>query len=346
MSKSVLIIPAYEPNESLIRLVEELSHFFSYLIVVNDGSSSATTTIFAEIIRNPKVVLLEHHQNLGKGQALKTALEYYWKHYKENAVGVVTVDADGQHSAKDAAALAGKLASDPEVLWLGVRQFDGEVPWRSRVGNYLTAWLFQMIFRQKVSDTQTGLRAIPNHFIPILLKLSSSRYDFEMDMLIAAIQSSVAIKTMPIHTIYLDHNSQSHFNPFWDSLKIYFVFFRFLGCSLLSTTIDFAIFWMVFLSSRHIFFSLVSGRVISASANFIFGKKIAFKSDGGIVFEAAKYGALVIFSMMMAYYLLLFFWAYLGLNIVIAKIFAEAILFMMNFIIQRSFVFPSKVSPS
>lgn len=346
MNKPVLIIPAYEPRELLVHLIQDLCGYFHRIILVNDGSSLDTFAVFEEVSRNPRVVLLEHAQNLGKGQALKTAFDHYLRHYAKESIGVVTVDADGQHDPKDVIALAEKFASEPNALWLGVRQFDGRVPWRSRVGNRITAWLFQLAFQQKISDTQTGLRAIPNAFIPQLIALSSSRYDFEMDMLIAAIQSSRAIKTMPIHTIYLEQNSHSHFNPFWDSLKIYFVFLRFLGCSLLSTAIDFVVFWAVFFLNHHIFLSLMSGRVISSTANFIFGKKIAFKSTGNITLEAAKYVALVIISMMMAYYLLLFFSSYLGLNIYAGKILAEAILFMMNFIIQRSFVFPSNVSAS
>src|SRR5438874_2165468 len=82
----------------------------------------------------------------------------------------------------------------------------------------LTRRLLRLAVGCKLSDTQTGLRAIPRELIPRLLKVPSRGYEFELDMLILARQSGVGFREVPIQTVYLHGNQSSHFNPVLDSL--------------------------------------------------------------------------------------------------------------------------------
>ena len=79
--------------------------------------------------------------------------------------------------------------------------------------------LMRLIVGQKLTDTQTGLRGIPAPLVPCLLKLPSSGYEFELDMLIACKHQSVGIVEQPIRTIYLEGNKSSHFRPVADSMR-------------------------------------------------------------------------------------------------------------------------------
>ena len=100
MKKIPIIIPAYEPGEQLVYLVEELLETGNEpIIIVDDGSQDKYAYIFEKVkSKDERVVVLQHHMNLGKGRALKTAFNFCLNEYPE-MTGVVTADADGQHSA-------------------------------------------------------------------------------------------------------------------------------------------------------------------------------------------------------------------------------------------------------
>ena len=85
--------------------------------------------------------------------------------------------------------MAKATEENPSHLVLGARAFVGKVPARSRFGNKVTAGLFHLITGQKVTDTQTGLRAFTTNLIPFMLKIEGQRYEYEMNVLLAASKS-------------------------------------------------------------------------------------------------------------------------------------------------------------
>src|SRR5438105_468133 len=169
----VIIIPAYKPEASLIPLISQLASAHLSIIIVNDGSGSDFLPIFSECEKFDAVKILHHAVNLGKGQALKTAFNYFLTQMPLDHSGVVTADADGQHLPEDILQVSQALFRAPKALWLGVRNFKIGVPWRSRIGNNFTRWIFQLLIGHALQDTQTGLRGIPRDFILSLLKTTS-----------------------------------------------------------------------------------------------------------------------------------------------------------------------------
>ncbi|MBI2982133.1 MAG: glycosyltransferase family 2 protein [Deltaproteobacteria bacterium] len=222
-----LVIPAYEPDKSLLEIVSNLGGSFSCTIVVNDGSSRQYQPLFNELERREGVIVLEHPVNRGKGAALKTAFNYLLL-LNSHPCGVVTMDADGQHSCEDARGIVHALSQSPQTLYLGVRDFKEGAPWKSRIGNRVTRRLLKLFTRLNLMDTQTGLRGIPLRLLPHLLTIGANGYDFELEMLFTARRRGVGIAEIPVRTLYVDNNRKSHFNPLKDSAKIYFVFFRYL----------------------------------------------------------------------------------------------------------------------
>ena len=204
-----VLIPSYKPGEALEILVQELLHReFEMIVVVNDGSGPEFDEIFSRVARSPRVHLVEHGVNLGKGAALKTGLNYALVKCR-NLRGVVTADADGQHHPDDIVKVAEALPADGNALVLGVRSFSGSVPLRSRLGNDLTRGLMHALVGQKLADTQTGLRGIPIRLIPHLLHMTSAGYEFELDMLLACKHQGFPVTQVPIRTIYLGNNESS-----------------------------------------------------------------------------------------------------------------------------------------
>lgn len=126
-----LIIPAFEPDQKLIKLLEDAKqHLNCQIIVVNDGSSLHTKPIFEKA--SEFAIVLDHPKNMGKGQSLRTAFRYV-QSLDRDAV-IVTADADGQHSVRDIDRVAHAATHLPNRLILGVREFTKDVPLRSRLG--------------------------------------------------------------------------------------------------------------------------------------------------------------------------------------------------------------------
>ena len=120
----IVVIPAYEPDEKLLRLVDELKQQTDYkIIIVDDGSKNAESKdVFSKLEADSAVTLLHHKVNRGKGRAMKTAFEYI-KDAGFSDDGIITVDADGQHLIKDIVAVSETWAKNPNALVLGSRRF-------------------------------------------------------------------------------------------------------------------------------------------------------------------------------------------------------------------------------
>jgi putative flippase GtrA len=188
-------------------------------------------------------------------------------------------------------------------------------------------------------DTQSGLRGIPRELIPRLLLLDGERYDYEMNVLAYAAASS-GIAEVPIQTIYLDQNRCSHFQPFWDSMRIYLVLARYCVSSLIAAVVDLLIFAFVFWITTSVLVSVMCGRV-SSVANFVLNRRLVFRSGAGARAALVRYYGLVLLVAAASYFGIRMLSHGLGLNVLAAKVLVEIALSLASFSIQRSYVFPS-----
>lgn len=334
-----VVIPAYKPGPRFPAFIGDLAKMdISYIIVVDDGSGPDCDYLFQTIKHLPRVTILRHAVNLGKGAALKTGLNYALAEWP-SIIGVVTADADGQHKPEDIIATCKTLSDRPDALILGVRQFDDSVPLRSRVGNVLTRNLLRILVGQNLTDTQTGLRGVPAHLIPSLLKLLSNGYEFELDMLMVCKHQSYAIVQQPIQTIYFSDNQSSHFNPLLDSMRVYFVLFRFTLTSIITALIDNIIFTVVFLLTASIGSAQIVARLIAIIFNYAAARGVVFLSHEKHRIVLPKYLTLVLISGLASYGLIQLLLSMFSIPVITAKIFAEVFLFFVNFAIQRDLIF-------
>ena len=339
ISGVTVLIPAYKPEPKLADFVRTLISAGARTVVVDDGSGPDFAGVFDAVHRAGCTAVLRHAVNLGKGAALTTGLNYIACDDPEG-VGVVTADADGQHTVEDVVAVAQSLAASPQSLVLGARSFAGELPLRSRIGNAATRQVMRWIVGQKISDTQTGLRGIPMALIPRLLLIPHQGYEFELEMLLVCRYEGIRIVETGIQTIYLDGNVSSHFNPLVDSFRIYFVLLRFTLVSRVSAILDNVVFAAVFLCWPNVATAQIAGRVLATLFNFLGNRNTVFRSREQISRTVPKYLLLVVASGGMSYALIhLFTWSGV-MDVYLAKILAETILFFANFVVQRDFVFP------
>ena len=308
------VVPSLNPTRQLTSTVEGLlAAGFARMILVNDGSRPETEEYFQELDRLPQVTLLTHPVNRGKGAAMKTAFTWLLEHWPD-CPGVVTVDGDGQHHPEDALACAQKMLAEERVI-LGCRDFSRpEVPPRSRTGNRITRGVFRVFCGMSLSDTQTGLRAVPRRYLEELTAVAGDQYEYETNMLLALKQRRIPWGEMKIRTIYLEENRGSHFHPVRDSWKIYRLilahFFRYTLSSVVSAVADTGLFGLLSallagaLAGAALTAAATAGaRALSSLLNFSLNRWVVFRSRGPLGRSLARYYALAL-PMLLAQFLL------------------------------------------
>ena len=213
--KYIILIPAYEPDNKLLKLLQSIDNKYP-IIVINDGSSKKYDNIFNEAKKYAHVIT--YKENMGKGYALKTGFTYIDDNY-ENYI-VVTVDADGQHTFEDAIKLCDCVKENMDSLIIGRRTFTKTTPLRSRIGNYITRKQFKSVTKLDIYDTQSGLRAFSNKLVDYMLKIPGYRYEYEMNVLLHLNENNIKYIEVPIQTIYIDNNRDSHFKTIKDSFVV------------------------------------------------------------------------------------------------------------------------------
>jgi dolichol-phosphate mannosyltransferase len=355
--KVVIIIPSLDPDEQLPIYVDKLQETgFSKIVVVNDGSKESLAGIFDDLDKKG-VTVLKHEVNRGKGRGLKTAFSYVLEHYtKEEIAGVVTADADGQHSPADTLKVAAKLVETGEFI-LGSRDFSQEnVPPKSRIGNRFTSGFFKLLYGKKVEDTQTGLRGIPYEFLDTCCNLKGERFEYEIVMLIEATYGKMQILEEKIETIYIDSNRATHFHPVKDSVRIIGImaksFLHYALNSLVASALEVVVFALltklVFFQlsvEASVFFGTVIARVISSVVNYAMNRKTVFGDTENPAKSIVRYYILCVGQMLCSSALVLLLFEGLHWDTTVLKVIADLILYMLCFQIQRKWVFQQKQAP-
>ncbi|MBP5223283.1 MAG: bifunctional glycosyltransferase family 2/GtrA family protein [Lachnospiraceae bacterium] len=349
MEGITVVLPSLNPDEKLNQVVNGLlEEGFRDIVIVNDGSDADHMEPFREAQTHPEVTLLTHEVNRGKGRALKTAFAYIRENRREIA-GVVTVDGDNQHRPKDIRACAEKMAATGEVIF-GCRNFGGpDVPKKSRYGNLLTSFVLKLFCGIKLSDTQTGLRAIPYSCLELMEEVKGERFEYETEMIFALKRERIPFREVVIETVYLEENKSSHFDPIRDSFRIYRIIFAFAFSSGASCLIDYLIFSVLVFAlegslSRgpKLTIAYVAARAVSSIFNYTMNRKAVFRSEAPVKSTIFRYYTLCAVqtacSVGLVYLLSLAFQAGSALEILL-KVVVDVVLFMISFRIQQSWVF-------
>lgn len=341
--KELIVIPSLNPDHKFMDLLAELRVWYEgEIVVVNDGSDLECDDFFSAAVSQFDVKLLKHAVNLGKGRALKTAINYVLNQYP-NIDKLIIVDDDGQHSVKDVRNIVNEYTEG--TLALGTRSFGKDVPFRSKAGNLITAKVLKFFTRIDIADTQTGLRAIPQTMLKPLLKTGGERYEFEFNMLMLADEMEIPLVQIPISTIYIDNNSSSHFNPLTDSLKIYKVFIKYLASSLVSSFVDVAIFTILLIlfgqtTLLTITLSTFGARLTSSLINYLINKNLVFNAKTKDVF--IKYITLVVLQFMASsFFVYSLTRIFNSLHPTYIKVVVDGFLFIVSYTIQQKLIFRS-----
>lgn len=213
MEKVIIIIPAYNPLQLVVQFVEKLLVLQpKKIVVVNDGSDPRYASIFDELAQLQSVHVISYEHNMGKGHAIKTALHYIVTSEKQYD-GVLTTGADNQHKIKDILKIIETKDLFSDGLIIGVREFrHHDLPLMSFLGNRAASMLFELLFRKRLLDIQSGLRYIPKKDLFWVKKVPGQRFNFDTNMLIEAIRRKVPIYEVPIGEARMRKNSFTYYD--------------------------------------------------------------------------------------------------------------------------------------
>ena len=333
-----VLIPAYQPDARLPRLILELHRAdpSTKIVVVDDGSGQKFSDIF-EAAATAGAHVISYENNRGKGYALREGFTWIRDIAGDSQECVVTADADGQHTLNDIFRV-GRTCTDTGTSVLGVREFVGHVPARSRIGNTATSALFWLATGWKLKDTQTGLRAFPVALLPELLEVQGDRYEYELRVLLHLAKFRQPVTQISIETIYEAGNPTSHFRPLQDSARIWAPLLRFAASSGVATVIDYVLVLLLNSLTGALFFPVVVARMVSASVNFAMNRRVFEATGVPLRRSALRYAALAI-AVVAGSYTMLAVLTGIGMPLWIAKIIADTTMYLVSYSAQSRYVF-------
>ena len=354
-----IVLPSLDPDAKFLGVVRGMVEAgFRQIVIVDDGSDEAHQELFRQAEGYPQCTVLHHDVNKGKGRALKTAFRYVLDKLPE-AEGVITIDGDGQHLAQDIIAGGERMLREQDRVILGCRDFDQPgVPPRSVAGNKTTSRMFRL-FGIRLSDTQTGLRAIPRAYLELFCEIEGERFEYETNMLLQMKRQGISFSEQPIATVYDPEDYSSHYNAVKDSLRIARVMlrfllsgpgFRYLVSAVLSWVVDNGLYLLLFTvlggslaAAAASTAAQVIARVLSSLFNFHMNKFFAFRSREPYWSALGKYYCVCVPQTLISVLALTSLVAALSIASPIlatgVKVLIEVVLFCLSYLIQKKWVF-------
>lgn len=210
-----VVIPAYQAAATIGAVLADVLPSDAQIILVDDGSTDGTR----DQGLGTRAVIVTHPRNRGKGAALRSGIA---RACAEGAEAIVTIDADGQHPAREIPRLLQPIADGAADLVLGARARNGAMPVSRRVTNWLSATLASRIGRQAIQDAQTGFRAFTGALAERVRPMGD-RYEFEANFLLEALRAGYRVTSVEVPTIY---GAPSHFRYFGDTWRMARAFAR------------------------------------------------------------------------------------------------------------------------
>ena len=215
--KTAVLLPVYNPDEKFLQLVEELSKRGFRVVACNDGSKESCDEYFRRAKAFADVI--GYKDNKGKGYALKRGFEYIGNNLADEVDFIVTADSDGQHAIEDIERVA-KLTKKTDGIVLGMRDLSEKIPIKSRIGNDMSKFVYTIVTGVYLRDNQSGLRGFPVRLCQWLQDIPGNKYEYELNVLVTAHKEGMKVTGIDIKTIYENNNTNTHFKPIKDTIRI------------------------------------------------------------------------------------------------------------------------------
>jgi glycosyltransferase involved in cell wall biosynthesis len=210
-----VIIPTFNNDTTLHKVIGEVRSYTNEIIVVNDGSTDKTSEILAGI-HGLDIITLP--QNKGKGLALKKGFDLAMEKGFRYAI---TIDSDSQHYPSDLPRFLEKIEKEPDSVIIGARNMEQmSVPGTSNFGHKFSVFWFKVETGIKIEDVQSGYRLYPLKFLKDM-RLYTRKYEFEVEVLVRLAWRGVKVLSVPVNVYYAPKEERvSHFRKVHDFTRI------------------------------------------------------------------------------------------------------------------------------
>lgn len=215
--KHAAVIPAYNISKTIGEVVSRTLPFVDQVVVVDDGSSDNT----ASEAKRHGAMVISLGKNTGKANATRIGLQEC-----ASADVVVTLDGDLQHCPEEIPKLVEEIKNGTD-LCIGSRFFNDHsmMPLGSKLSNRIASRLISFLAGQKLTDPQSGFRALGGKILPEL-ELKAERYAIEHIMILEAAKKRFKIREVPVSCIYGEE--QSNVKVFSDTFRVTYDILRFV----------------------------------------------------------------------------------------------------------------------
>lgn len=197
--KIYIIIPFHNEGGRLAKVIKGLDKYKHHIVLVDDGSTDSSNRKLQES-KNPRIQLLTHKVNLGKGAAMKTGAEWA---FNNGADAVIFMDGDNQHHPSDLPKFVKKLESGKVEAVFGARNFTYGVPLVRFLGNKFASVIMAFCFGISISDVLCGYKALTKEGYK-KIKWESAGYGVETEMIARAGKRKIKFTEVPVRAIYHD----------------------------------------------------------------------------------------------------------------------------------------------
>lgn len=200
--KIFVVLPAYNEEKTIAKVMEDLMEMGFEVVVVDDGSKDNTYNIASNIIQeNNHGFICKHLLNRGLGAALRTGIE---ASLMEDPDVIVTFDADGQHDPQDILNVSKPIINGDADVVVGKRNFR-EMPLSKKFGNQIMNVITLIFYGIKVNDSQSGLRAF-NRKAAESIMINARDYGVSSEIVGEVKRHNLKFKEVMIKTIYTDYS--------------------------------------------------------------------------------------------------------------------------------------------
>lgn len=213
--KVCVLVPTYNNEQTLEKVLTDVLEFTDQVIVVNDGSTDSTRQILQKF---PQINRINFPVNQGKGLALRQGFEVAVDNGYEYAI---TIDSDGQHFAEDLPKFITKLETHPAAIIVGARNMEqSSIPGKSSFGHKFSNFWFWVETGITMQDTQSGYRLYPVKLLQDL-RFFTKKFEFEIEVMVRAAWNGIEMAHVPVRVFYAEKGKRvSHFRPFKDFTRI------------------------------------------------------------------------------------------------------------------------------
>ncbi|MFL5763273.1 MAG: DUF2062 domain-containing protein [Bacteroidia bacterium] len=210
-----VIIPTYNNELTIGKVISDVKEYCGDVIVVCDGATDRTPGILKD---TTGIDLIAYTPNRGKGIALRTGI----KQAQEKGFRyAITIDSDGQHFADDIPAFIDKIEECPDSLLIGARNLHQEnMPKKNTFGNKFSNFWFKLFTGISLPDTQSGYRLYPVSKMKGM-RYFTSKYEFEIEVSVKAAWRGIPVLAVPVNVFYAEGEKRiSFFRPGKDFTRI------------------------------------------------------------------------------------------------------------------------------